>query len=52
MAVIAGPDGSPETAEAMAAQTGQQEAPADSAKDNGSDGGKPRRGWWQRTFGE
>ncbi|RNJ63104.1 MAG: ribonuclease E/G [Porphyrobacter sp. IPPAS B-1204] len=45
MAVIAGPDDAPQTAEAMAAKDTAKDAPAE-------DGGKPRRGWWQRTFGE
>jgi ribonuclease E len=45
MAVIAGPDDAPQTAEAMAAQETAGDTPAE-------DGGKPRRGWWQRTFGE
>ncbi|NNC52461.1 MAG: ribonuclease E/G [Erythrobacter sp.] len=38
MAVVAGPDKATQTAEAYAAE-------------DGSDG-KPKRGWWQRTFGE
>ena len=53
MAVIAGPDDAPQTAEAMADEsaeqqdtTGQEPAPEAEA------GTKPRRGWWQRTFGE
>jgi ribonuclease E len=45
MAVIAGPDDAPQTAEATAAQDAATDAPA-------GDGAKPRRGWWQRTFGE
>jgi len=39
-AVVAGPDGAPETAQAMA---DEGETDAD---------GKKRGGWWQRTFGE
>jgi ribonuclease E len=51
MAVIAPPDGTPETAEAMAAETGlAREAPAGQAAPEADT--KPRRGWWQRTFGE
>ncbi|MBX7526912.1 Rne/Rng family ribonuclease [Qipengyuania vesicularis] len=38
MAVVAGPDDAAQTADATA--------------DAGEDSGKPRRGWWQRTFGE
>ena len=45
MAVIAGPEDAPQTAEAMSADDAAANAPAE-------DGGKPRRGWWQRTFGE
>ncbi|MCM0001467.1 MAG: ribonuclease E/G, partial [Erythrobacter sp.] len=57
MAVIAGPDGAPETAEAMAAESApQDEAPAGdaAARSEAESQGetKPRRGWWQRTFGE
>ncbi len=37
-AVVAGPDDAPQTAE-------------EAAKDT-DDAGKPKRGWWQRTFGE
>ena len=40
MSVVAGPDDEPETAEASAEK-------ADNAPT-----GKPRKGWWQRTFGE
>ncbi len=51
MAVIAGPDGAPETAEAMAADDALQQDT--SGTDTASEAeGKPRRGWWQRTFGE
>jgi ribonuclease E len=54
MAVIAGPEDSPQTAEAEADAEGaaapdgggQAEAPS------GETPGKQRRGWWQRTFGE
>ena len=38
-AVVSGPDNAPETAEAIAAETGDKSP-------------KPKRGWWQRTFGE
>jgi ribonuclease E len=41
MTVIAGPDDTPETAEAAARQEGPR-----------GDSAKPRKGWWQRTFGE
>ena len=41
MAVVAGPDDAPQTAE---------KAAEDDA--NKGEAGKPRRGWWQRTFGE
>ncbi|WP_073975117.1 Rne/Rng family ribonuclease [Erythrobacter donghaensis] len=51
MAVIAGPDDAPETAEAAAEDSApQQEAPAGEAAPESE--AKPRRGWWQRTFGE
>lgn len=51
MAVIAGPDDAPQTAEAMAAESAPDEAAA--ASEAGGDAeAKPRRGWWQRTFGE
>jgi ribonuclease E len=63
MAVVAGPDEAPQTAEAMAEEPAPQEpdakAPKDAASKNEAsedeapqDGAKPRRGWWQRTFGE
>ena len=42
MAVVAGPEDSPQTAKAAA----KTEA------DAGNDDGTPKRGWWQRTFGE
>ena len=38
MAVVAGPEDTPQTAEAQAKSP--------------EDDGKPKRGWWQRTFGE
>jgi ribonuclease E len=55
MAVIAGPDGAPQTAEATAAAddaaaTPEGDASAEAPKNDAS--GKQRRGWWQRTFGE
>ncbi|MBI1401780.1 MAG: Rne/Rng family ribonuclease [Porphyrobacter sp.] len=52
MAVVAGPDGAPETAQAMADESGTKEDPDAEQEDAGQDGAKPRRGWWQRTFGE
>ncbi len=53
MAVIAGPEGAPQTAEAMAAQSAPDEAAATSeAGPEAEAEAKPRRGWWQRTFGE
>ncbi|WP_379921256.1 Rne/Rng family ribonuclease [Erythrobacter sp. R86502] len=59
MAVIAGPDAAPQTAEAMASQDAASEASPEPAQDSTApsaetpaDGNKPRRGWWQRTFGE
>ncbi|SFP11388.1 Rne/Rng family ribonuclease [Qipengyuania nanhaisediminis] len=42
MPVVAGPESTPETAEATAKQDDQ----------SSDEGGKPKRGWWQRTFGE
>ncbi|MCA0904664.1 Rne/Rng family ribonuclease [Qipengyuania aquimaris] len=42
MPVVAGPESTPETAEAAAKQDDQ----------SSDEGGKPKRGWWQRTFGE
>jgi len=51
MAVIAGPDDAPQTAQAMAEDSApQQDAPAADAAPEAE--AKPRRGWWQRTFGE
>ena len=45
MAVVSGPEDSPETAQAA--------AEADAQADPEGDGdGKQKRGWWQRTFGE
>ncbi|MFO6447437.1 Rne/Rng family ribonuclease [Erythrobacter sp. NE805] len=49
MAVIAGPEDAPQTAEAMAGEAAQQEARTEAAPEAEA---KPRRGWWQRTFGE
>ena len=43
MAVVAGPEDAPQTAEAAADATDE----GSNAKD-----GKTKRGWWQRTFGE
>ncbi|MEQ5786550.1 Rne/Rng family ribonuclease [Erythrobacter sp. NFXS35] len=60
MAVVAGPDGAPETAEAMAEETPKPkrrsrakaaDTPAETESEPAADA-KPRRGWWQRTFGE
>ena len=42
MPVVAGPDDAAQTAEAANDANGDDEAKS----------GKPRRGWWQRTFGE
>ena len=63
MAVIAGPDDAPQTAEAMAEETapaptpkpkGRGKAKAAPTETDAADtaDAKPRRGWWQRTFGE
>ena len=61
MAVIAGPDDAPQTAEAMAEETapapkpkGRGKAKAAPTAPDATDtaDAKPRRGWWQRTFGE
>ncbi|WP_296716374.1 ribonuclease E/G [Erythrobacter sp.] len=64
MAVIAGPDGAPETAEAMAEETPKPkrrsrakaaDTPAETESEPAPEPtgeAKPRRGWWQRTFGE
>jgi len=53
MAVIAGPDDAPDTAEATAAKdAAADEVPAPTEAAAPTDGDKPRRGWWQRTFGE
>ncbi len=49
MAVIAGPDDAPQTAEAMAVETAEEDNAGDA---DAKEEAKPRRGWWQRTFGE
>jgi ribonuclease E len=49
MAVIAGPDDAPQTAEAVAAETAEEDNAGDA---DAKEEAKPRRGWWQRTFGE
>jgi ribonuclease E len=53
--VVAGPDDSPETAEAMAKKTSSAKAASNSPdkdKPTPTSSGSKKRGWWQRTFGE
>ncbi|MFM7348316.1 MAG: ribonuclease E/G, partial [Erythrobacter sp.] len=53
MAVVAGPDEAPQSVEALAAESAPAAAQADSAATPPPEAeAKPRRGWWQRTFGE
>jgi ribonuclease E len=63
MAVIAGPDDAPQTAEAMAQEAVAEPAPKPKGRGKAKTApaqpdaadtaeAKPRRGWWQRTFGE
>jgi ribonuclease E len=57
LAVIPDPNDATEAAEAMTAETADDDSAGDSTGDTAGDTGgkdeaKPRRGWWQRTFGE
>lgn len=57
LALIPDPNDATEAAEAMTAETADDDSAGDSAGDStgdtvGKDEAKPRRGWWQRTFGE
>ncbi|PKB25578.1 RNAse E [Novosphingobium kunmingense] len=45
-------EAAPEAAVAPAAEPAGQAEPEPVAADGDADDGKPRRGWWQRTFGE
>ncbi|HSJ78715.1 MAG TPA: Rne/Rng family ribonuclease [Erythrobacter sp.] len=63
MAVIAGPDDAPQTAEATVTEEAAEPAPKPKGRGKAkavptqpdaadTADAKPRRGWWQRTFGE
>jgi len=53
LALIPDPNDATEAAEAMTAETADDDSAGDSTGDTvGKDEAKPRRGWWQRTFGE